>query len=74
MRFSIILSAIFAATAIAVPAANPEAAAKSLKVRFYEVLQARHCVGGNDDNICGEGYFYVGRSFSPCPKSIYLDI
>lgn len=65
MLLSVLLPALLAATAIALPAANPEPATNTLKARHYALLQARYCPGGDPDNICGDGYFYVGHGSTP---------
>ena len=60
MQLSIILPTLFAALAIAMPSPAPAPQPnQGLRARFYDELAKRHCPGGNNDNICGEGYFYV---------------
>ena len=62
MRASIILSTFLAALAFALPEPKPQPNAE-LQARFWEDIAKRHCPGGSDDNICGEGFFFVCYSF-----------
>ena len=64
MRLSIILPTLLAAIAMATPNPVPQPNGE-VRARFYDELQKRYCAGGNGDNICGDGYFYVCRSSSP---------
>ncbi|KAL6712974.1 hypothetical protein ACLMJK_009529 [Lecanora helva] len=65
MHLSLLLLAFLVATTLAAPNPIPKPNSE-LRARFYDELQKRHCPGGNNDNICGEGYLYCDGQCQTC--------